>query len=376
VIPTGVEHGTVTVVAGGVPVEVTTFRGEGAYLDGRRPSSVTFLDDVDEDLSRRDFTVNALAFDPVHGEFRDPFGGQEDLRRGLLRAVGDPATRFAEDGLRPVRAARFAAQLGFEVEPATREAIPGALDVVARVAVERVSDELSRLVTALDARRGLALLEETRLLGVLLPELASAAPGDRAHALDVAGDAPPQLQIRLAALLHVLAGRGDAAEAARRARGALGRLRFSNAVADAAAALVAEQHCTLDPAPAALPADEAAVRRWLARVGRARAPAVLALWGADAAAHPGGGAASARAEVDDFARRVAAVEAARPPLSTVELAIDGEAIQRELGIPPGPAVGAALRHALDRVLQDPSLNTRQALASILRVWWAGRTPHA
>jgi tRNA nucleotidyltransferase (CCA-adding enzyme) len=376
VIPTGVEHGTVTVIAGSASIEVTTFRGEGAYLDGRRPSSVTFLEEVDEDLSRRDFTVNALAYDPLRRELRDPFGGRRDLEDRLLRAVGDPAARFAEDGLRPLRAVRFVAQLGFDVEAATRRAIPGALDVVARVAVERVAEELARLLASPAPRRALALLDETGLLGVVLPELASAAPRERAHALDAAGDAAAALDVRLAALLHVLGRGGAAADAGRRARDALARLRFSNAVADAAAALVAQRRCALDGAAAPLPGDDEGVRRWLAHVGRARARAVLALWRADAAAHPAGAAAAqaALAEVAAFEGRVGAVEASRPPLSIAELALDGEAIMRELGIPAGRAVGAALRYALDRALANPEVNTREGLASELRTWWSARAP--
>src|SRR2546422_2497791 len=127
VVPTGMQHGTVTVVTGEHNVEVTTFRGEGPYLDGRRPSAVTFLGDIDGDLARRDFTVNAMAWDPIDGVLRDPFFGADDLRRCLLRAVGNPQDRFAEDGLRPLRAGRFACTLRLIVEPRTRRAIPEAL---------------------------------------------------------------------------------------------------------------------------------------------------------------------------------------------------------------------------------------------------------
>src|SRR3954468_13705302 len=132
VVPTGIQHGTVTVLSGQHKVEVTTFRGEGAYLDGRRPSTVTFLGDIDGDLARRDFTVNAVAWDPIAGELRDPFSGAEDLRRCLLRAVGDPLARFSEDGLRPLRAVRPACPLRLAIEPRTRRAIPETLDVFAR----------------------------------------------------------------------------------------------------------------------------------------------------------------------------------------------------------------------------------------------------
>ena len=144
-IPTGLQHGTVTVMDGPDDFEVTTYRGDGAYLDGRHPSAVRLGVSLEEDLARRDFTVNALAL-PAQAvgssawreALVDPFGGRRDLEAGLLRAVGDPLQRFAEDGLRPLRACRFVAQLGFTLDPATRSAIPERLEVARRVAVERV----------------------------------------------------------------------------------------------------------------------------------------------------------------------------------------------------------------------------------------------
>ncbi|MFL5264415.1 MAG: CCA tRNA nucleotidyltransferase [Anaeromyxobacteraceae bacterium] len=367
VIETGIEHGTVTVLANGIAVEVTTFRGEGAYLDGRRPSSVTFLDDVDADLARRDFTVNALAYDPLGLAFRDPYGGRADVAARVIRAVGDPLARFREDGLRPLRAARFAAQLGFEVEPATRDAIPAVLDVVAKVSVERIMEELSRLVVADEPRRGLDLLEATGLLGAVLPEVAAAAPAARAHAFATATAAPAELPVRLAALLHVAAPPSAAT-----ARGVLQRLRFSNAVIEDAAALAGGLRCAgSGEARAPLPSSDAEVRRWLARATRARAGALLALTRADARA-AGDAQPGAVAEVEAFAARVAAVERERPPLTAGELALDGRAIMERLGIPPGRAVGEALRHALERVLEEPSLNTPEELTSLLGTWWARR----
>ena len=132
VIPTGVQHGTVTVLVGGRGIEVTTLRGDGAYSDGRRPDRVRFLGDIREDLARRDFTVNAIAYDPAAGRLHDPFDGAGDIERRLLRAVGDPPARFAEDSLRVLRGARFAATLGFRVEPATRDAIAGAAHLLER----------------------------------------------------------------------------------------------------------------------------------------------------------------------------------------------------------------------------------------------------
>jgi tRNA nucleotidyltransferase (CCA-adding enzyme) len=374
VIPTGIEHGTVTVLQRGTPVEVTTFRGEGAYVDGRRPSSVHFLEDVDQDLARRDFTVNALAYDPVGMAFRDPFGGRKDLRRGILRAVGDPAARFAEDGLRPLRAARFAAQLDFTLDPATAEAIPEALQVASRVSAERVGEELSRLVVAPHARHGLELLAETGLLGVVLPDLSSVDPGERAHAFDAAAAAGPDLTLRFAALLHVLPPAEDPRAAARRVSSVLEGLRLPGHVREGAAALVLHHGgCLLAPGRASLPGGESEMRRWLSRVGRARAPTVLALWEADArAVRPLARSRRERATLRAFRSRLARLEHARPPLSIAELALDGHAVVEILRVPSGPAVGEALRHLLCRVLDDPRLNTRESLASELRRWWSSR----
>ena len=376
VIPTGIEHGTVTVVQRGTTVEVTTFRGEGAYVDGRRPSSVTFLDDVDQDLARRDFTVNALAYDPLGKAFRDPFGGRRDLRRGILRAVGDPVARFAEDGLRPLRAARFAAQLDFTLDPETAAAIPGALAVATRVSVERIGDELSRLVVAPHARHGLQLLDETGLLAVALPELASLARAERAHAFDTAAAAAPELTLRMAALLHVLALSDPPAVAARRVSEVLGRIRLSGEVRDGAAALVLSHGgCLLAQERPPVPNGEVEARRWLSRVGRARAPVALALWNADAlAVRPLPRSRLERAALRAFRARLSRLERAGPPLSIGELALDGHDVVEILGVPRGPTVGEALRHLLDRVLEDPHLNTRPSLTSELKSWWASRAP--
>jgi tRNA nucleotidyltransferase (CCA-adding enzyme) len=370
-IPTGLEHGTVTVLARGEKFEVTTFRGEGAYLDGRRPSQVTFLDDLDGDLARRDFTVNAMAWDPIGQVFRDPFGGRGDLRRRLLRAVGDPAARFAEDGLRPLRAARFAAQLGFSIAPATAAAIPGALPTVRKVAVERMTDEFGRLLVAREARRGLELLRRTGLLEVLLPGLPAVGQRRLAHAFDVAGAAPAQLSLRLAALLHVLPGAAGG-NASRVAGPVLARLRFPGAVRDQALALLADHRCLAPRRPTPLPADDVEARRWLARVGDRR-EALQSL--ADAELRASGATGKARrhrTELAAFARRTRRVLEGHPALEASELALDGRAVMDILSVPGGPAVGAALRHLLDRVLMEPRMNTRERLASELQRWWAAQ----
>lgn len=371
VVPTGVEHGTVTVVASGTAVEVTTFRGEGTYVDGRRPSSVIFHDDLEQDLGRRDFTVNALAYDPLREEFRDPFRGRDDLRRRILRAVGDPAARFAEDGLRPVRAVRFAAQLGFRLDRATAAAIRPALPVAAKVSIERLTDEASRLLVAPHARRGVQLLHDTGLLAVVLPDLPDLPRRRLSHALDVLAAIEPSLTLRLAALLHVAPRAGMRPDEIGEM---LRHRRFPRHVSERVGFLLLGHECLLSAGRAPPPAPGAQTRRWLSRAGR-HAPDLLALWAADArAARPPARSRRELAALRAFRARLARVRRQGPPLCAADLALDGRAIMDVLGAGPGPAVGEALRHLLERVLDDPRLNVPTALASELKRWWASRGP--
>ncbi len=377
VIPTGIEHGTVTVVEGGARVEVTTFRGEEEYVDGRRPSRVTFHGDLEADLARRDFTVNAMAWDPLQGELRDPFGGRADLSRKVIRAVGDPRERFAEDGLRPLRAARFVSQLGFRLAPPTRDAIPGALPVVARVSRERMAEELSRLLVGPHAAAGLATLSATGLLTVVLPRLSALPAGRVRHALAVAsepfascreagaeGDRERCRLLRMAALLHVL----PPEEAIR----AVVELRLPNRVADGVLA-VSGGRCGLDEqGPPGAKGRGAETRRWISATGRDRVPLLLELWTADAR-HQGARTATRMAEVRRFRARVAAELRRRPPLSVADLALGGREVMELLPGIPGKQVGEALRHLLDEVLEDPSSNTKTCLSGRLRAWWEARS---
>jgi tRNA nucleotidyltransferase (CCA-adding enzyme) len=364
VIPTGIEHGTVTVVESGHAVEITTFRGEGAYVDGRRPESVTFHGDLEADLARRDFTMNALAWDPLAPEFRDPFGGRADMARRMVRAVGEPADRFREDGLRAMRAVRFAAQLGYGLHPATRAAIPGALDVVRKVSIERISEELARLAVAPHADRGVALMRVTGLLGVVLPALAALTAREVDHAVAVLRHVPPDGVLRFAALLHPLP-HGEAERI-------LVELRQPRRISERVAHLLRAHACRAVAHRPPPPASQVEVRRWLSRVGLDRADAALALADAEVRALPPSRSAHARREVQGLAHAVARLRKSPPPLGTQDLALDGRAVMALLGAGPGPHVGEALRHLLDRVLEDPSLNDAAPLERELRAWWAGR----
>lgn len=329
-VPTGLQHGTVTVMAGRGgerhAVEVTTFRGEGAYSDARRPDQVVFGVPLEEDLARRDFVVNAIAWDPIGRALVDPFGGRADLAARVLRAVGDPAARFGEDGLRIVRAVRFIAVLDFALDPATEAAIPGALPSLAKVSRERVRVELLKLLAGPAAARGLEVARTTGILAQVLPELADPAPAI-ARAAAVAADPV----VRTAALLLDLASESVDA--------ALRRLTYSNADRERAVALVRE----VPAIPAA--ASDADLRRILARTGKALAADLAAL-------RP------------DLAARFDG--AARAPITAADLALRGPDVMRILALAPGPAVGDAIRALLARVLDDPSLNTAATLEKILR----------
>jgi tRNA nucleotidyltransferase (CCA-adding enzyme) len=361
VIPTGIAHGTVTVLLRGEKIEVTTFRGEGAYVDGRRPESVTFHRDLEADLARRDFTMNAMAYDPLEGHFADPFGGQADMARRRVRAVGDPAARFAEDGLRALRAARFVAQLDYGLDTATRRAIPGALDVARKVSVERIAEELSKLVVAPHAARGVLLLGRTGLLSVALPAVAAHPKRARDHLVRVLSATHPEPTRRFAALLH-----GVTFE---QAEALLLGLRLPRRLVDEVTALLRAHSCLAGGEATTWPRDPRESRRWLAGVGAGRAEALLDLAEAEVKALPAARRERLAAELKDLKARVTEVLAASPPLTLAQLALDGRAVMTLLGAGPGPHVGEALRHLLDRVLDDPAENTRERLEALLRRWW-------
>jgi len=379
--PTGIAHGTVTVLADEQhKVEVTTFRGEGPYLDGRRPSSVTFLGDIEGDLARRDFTVNAMAWDPIAGELRDPFGGALDLRRGLLRAVGEPLDRFREDGLRPLRAVRFASTLRLALDRRTERAIPQALDVFSKVAWERVREELSKLLVRGDPpSRGLRLLRRTGLLARIVPELLEGVgfEQNQYHAYDVfrhtlrAVDfAPPDLTVRLAALLHDVGKPRSAQPPGPRgehtfyeheflgeemAREILLRLRYPTREAERVALLVREHNWYYLPEW-----TDATVRRTIARIGPDALPDLWALRRADLRAR-GRLVAEGLANQQQVEARFEAELRRAAVLKISDLAIGGEEVMAVTGIAPGKRVGEILTALLDRVLDDPDLNTREAL---------------
>jgi tRNA nucleotidyltransferase (CCA-adding enzyme) len=330
-VPVGLDHGTVAVLDGrGAAHEVTTFRRD-VKTDGRH-AVVEFGVSLEADLARRDFTINAVAVEPWTGELKDPFGGRADLARGVLRAVGDAATRFREDRLRVLRGLRFAAALDLEIEPATWAAIRASVGELDHLSRERVREEWLKTLATSAPSRGIGLWQRSGVLGAVWPELRGLSEAALPR-LDDVGPRDPVLLT--AAALH---RSGVGAEAAGNA--AL-RLRFSNKDAERVAAIVAALG-----APLPEPADARGVRRWLAR-HRSHARDVVA------AAEPAERRAALLTAID-------AILAAREPLALQDLAITGEDLIAA-GMRPGPAMGGVLRRLLDEVLDDPALNTRERL---------------
>lgn len=384
VIPTGIAHGTVTVLCDRAegkphPVEITTFRGEVGFSDGRRPDRVEFITDLTEDLRRRDFTVNAIAFDPVADRLVDPFDGQGDLGRKLIRAVGDPAARFAEDGLRVMRAVRFAAQLGFVVERQTRAAFSGALPTLRKVSRERIRDELQKLLSSPAPRKGLRLMceysEESstfdwgpdgNILSVVFPELALVISESTSLERWCSMIERVIPSLRLAALLwplrEWLLGAGAAVAVVPRALGELldERLKLSASERQLLVSILTVPLLRAELLPHLV---GPALRRFLSEHPQPVLDAVLALQlvAADAS------------EDESFAdglhaliARMRAERALHPPLSTADLAIGGKDLIASLGLSPGPMVGDLLRDLLSLTLDDPGLNTREKLIELAR----------
>lgn len=329
-IPTGLQHGTVTVMEAAEPFEVTTYRVEIGYSDGRRPDVVHFTRSLEDDLSRRDFTVNAMAWDADAGRLVDPFGGQIDLAKRIIRAVGAADDRFGEDGLRALRAVRFATVLDFEIAPETWAAIPRTLDTFRKVSAERIRVELMKTLLAPRAAWGVGALRDSGLLAVFLPAVARVeAPVWSTLVARIAGITDPL--IRLAALLSPL---GKGADRALRA------LKFSTAERTRVTGCLA--FAEVDPAGVT---TASAVRALLARIGRSTLPDVLEY-------HRAGVLAP---EWRGFEARLKSTGAASAALKPSELPVSGKTVMQALGLRPGPVVGRVLEQLLQMTWEDPAL---------------------
>lgn len=373
----GAHFGVVLVKRGDCQIEVATYRSEGSYADGRHPGEVRFETDVRRDLARRDFTINALLADPFTGDVVDLAGGRADLDARLIRAIGEPAERFAEDHLRLLRAVRFAARLGFTIEPATFAAIRRLAPDILRISTERIRDELTRILIEGGARRGLELLDATGLLAVLLPEVQLMHGVQQPAQYHPEGDVwvhtlgllerleNPSLELALAALLHDVGKpstqtfedrirfNGHDEVGARMTREILARLKYPNEVIDSVVALVA-QHMMFKDSPHM---TESRFRRFVRQPGF---DTLLELHRLDLLA--------SERPLDAFetmrARRAAIpAEQLRPtPLANGDDLI-------ALGATPGPRFGAILRQLEDEQLEG-RIHTREDAIEFLKRAWA------
>jgi tRNA nucleotidyltransferase (CCA-adding enzyme) len=367
--------GTVAVREGGAAHEVTTFRTDHDYADFRRPHRVEFGDDVRLDLARRDFTVNAIAWGAKAGDppsIVDPFDGASDTRNRVLRAVGDPAARFREDALRMVRAVRLAAVLDFTIEPATLAAIREHAALAAHVSGERVVAELGKLLSADRPSIALRLMADTGLLEVLLPDLAAQRglpqnklPGEDLwdHTVRTVDSAPANRPVvRLAALLHDIGKpatvddgpfRGHEVVGAELAERLLDRLHLPRAATERVVHLVRNHMFTYEPEW-----GDAGVRRFIQRVGTESIDDLFALRQAD---NLGSGVPEDAHALDELRARVHAELDAAVVLDRSRLAVHGDDLMTELGVPQGPRLGRILDSLLDRVIAEPHLNDRATL---------------
>ncbi|MBO7674996.1 MAG: HD domain-containing protein [Atopobiaceae bacterium] len=389
---TGVAHGTVTAVCDGNAVEVTTYRVEGAYTDHRHPDEVRFVQDVKEDLARRDLTINAMAWHPQRG-LLDPFGGRSDLARRVIRAVGDPLVRFGEDALRVLRAVRFSVRLGFAIDPRTQDALVSCAPLLGLVAQERIGQELDAIVRS--GKAGTALLEQPQVMCQALPELAACYGFDQRsiyHVYDVyehiahvcnacqaftAGLARPELQ--WAALLHDVGkpvtfsqdveGHGHffrhPQEGARMARKTLRRLSIPANVTDAAVCLIRLHDERMSATPRAMrkllstlshecPGRETALAFELFNLRRADAVSKTA------------SAASWAGELDQYAELLRKELQTGPVFGVRQLKVSGKDVMSACGMRPGPGVGMQLDMLLAAVMADELPNTREAQIAWLR----------
>ena len=372
-IPTGLQHGTVTVKQGGGLYEITTFRTEGTYTDGRHPDEVHFVPDVREDLARRDFTINAMAYNEKEG-LVDPFGGQADLQSGILRAVGVPHQRFTEDALRILRLYRFAARFGFAIDPPTAQAAQELCAHLDCVSVERIEEELAKL---LSAPAPAAYLNE-KMLGVVLPELSPEALAAAKPVVDACPAGEQALPVRLAALLLSIGEDGT--------RRTLRRLRCSNNRIEETAVLVREvrgrdgsfsEDCPLGWDPVAegnragdgmarIVSEEKATvtpgftiyaRRLLGKYNLCTVQRLAALGTALQPEYAADFAAlselAERLDTDGVCCRVS------------QLAVNGRDLMAA-GVPAGPGIRKVLEALLDGVIREEYPNERQALLAAVQ----------
>ncbi len=402
VIETGIEHGTVTVLFMGEQFEVTTYRTESDYTDGRHPDSVQYTRNLEEDLSRRDFTINAIAAYLSDGTIIDPYDGKKDIKKKIIKTVGNPMDRFSEDGLRPIRAIRFASKLGFEIEKETFNAIPQCLEITKNVSIERFRDEFTKILQSEKPSVGLKLLEQTGMMKLFIPELLQARDVTQAdprghHIFDVLDHLfyacdfanfteTSDITIRLAALFHDIGKVDTRTEkdntitfynhetfSSKKCQTILKRLRYSNSTINYVSHLVQHHMFHYESNW-----TNAAIRRFIVRItpqdsiGKTVLETVQDLF--DVRIADVSGMTNTKALLQkgpwaqnllEFKDRIDTVLAEPNVLSIKDLAINGKDLM-DVGIKPGKQIGYILNELLQITLNDPNSNTKETLLQIAK----------
>lgn len=380
-VPTGLKHGTVTVIINNTHYEVTTYRTEGQYLDNRRPSSVEFVSDIKEDLSRRDFTINALAYNNISGLI-DYFNGISDIENKIIRCVGDEDKRFKEDALRMLRAIRFSCQLNFTIEEKTLNAIINNSKLINNISKERIRDELYKILTSNNASKGIDMLQKSGLLAEILPEINSLVNYSPlsirhnknvfAHTLNVIDKTNNNLILRLSGLFHdvgklnTLTLEDDGIyrfpkhniEGAKMSKEILEKLKFDNYTINAVSKLI-EHHLVLN---VNYMPTRYEIKKLLIEIGEDIIYLLFDLQSADT---------RSLGTPDPFLKKINYIKDTvtdilkkKEPLYIKDLDINGEILIKELNISSGKIVGDILKYLLERVLENPELNKKETLIEI------------
>lgn len=362
-IPTGIKHGTITVLLDKEPFEVTTYRVEGEYKDNRRPDEISFVTNIKDDLSRRDFTINAFAYNSKEG-LKDYFNGLEDLQNKIIRTVGDSNKRFNEDALRMMRAIRFASQLDFNIEKSTLDGIKKNKNLLKNISSERIRDELCKLLLSDNPRKGLNLLKDCGVLDVIIPELTSLIGFNHKtkdynedlfdHTLSVVENTPNDLILRLSALFHDI-GKPKVNDNISEdiTRKILTRLHFDNKTIKSVCILIKEYMNVLGNS------TDIDIKRFINRTSKENIYSllefqkahVLSLKNSDLDLY----------ELNDIKNKIDNIINSNIPLSIKDLNIDGSILTKELNLKPGKVIGETLNYLLEVVLNNPNLNNETIL---------------
>lgn len=337
VIPTGIKHGTVTVMVDGEPIEITTFRKDSDYSDGRRPDSITFTDKVEDDLSRRDFTINAMAFG-LDGEIVDPFGGKSDIKSRVIRTVGSAEERFSEDGLRILRAIRFASVLGFTIERETKEAIHKLSRMLDKVSFERVFSEMSKII--LSEKPSVQFREFKDVFSRVAPELAEIK--DFEHTLETLDRVEPELALRFTALLHTL---GE-----EQAESVLRKLKSDGVTIQKVTKLVRFFDTDID-------SSKVAIKKLMSKMGESDFFSLIKLKVAD---EP-----EKTVELEKAKQIAERVIADKECFKLKDMAVKGDDLIKS-GMAMGPEIGKTLNMLLDKVILEEVANDKDSLMQIIK----------